>query len=81
MGNLRFWSHALTHSGSGFAGAVAEAGPLPHGMVNDGHKEPRGREKAEEREEEERLKLFQFVWCCFSVLIPFNGFFISTIIL
>ena len=75
--NLRSWSHALTCSGSAFAGAVAGAGPLLHRMVNDGHKKPRGRGrgKAEEREEEERLKSFQLVWCCFSVLIPFNGFF------
>lgn len=50
--NLRSWSHALTHSGSVFAGAVVGAGPLLHRMVNDGHKElrERGRGKAGETE-------------------------------
>lgn len=43
----------------------------------DGHNlvRERGRGKAGEREQEERLKSFQLAWCYFSVLIPFNGFF------
>lgn len=75
--NLRSWSHALTRSGSGFAGAVAGAGSFLHRMVNDGDKELRGRQR---KQEEERLKSFQLfrpgklVWCCSSELIPSNGF-------
>lgn len=45
--NLRSWSHALTLSGPGLAGAAAGAGPLRHRMVSDGHKERRGRQKKE----------------------------------